>query len=137
MPPALGLITLAAEDWYETVAFYSELLRLPVVEQDEYANRARLRAGDSLLLEIHSGGWGSEGPKMPRENPISLCLRVENLGRIVHELEHAGACFLSEPEGGLAALMDPEGNRLYLYDTDTPPSVPDGWELAKGLRTEG
>lgn len=131
MNPTLGLITLAAEDWYETVDFYANLLSLPVLESDEVAGRARLRAGSGLILEIVSGGWGAEAPKSPRENPVSFALRVPDLGRTIAELEHRGVWFLGEAAGGLAALADPEGNRLYLYNADTPPPAPDGWEQAR------
>jgi predicted enzyme related to lactoylglutathione lyase len=80
------------------------------------------------VLEIVAGGWGAEGPKTPRENPVSLCLRVEDLTRTTHELEHRGVWLLSEPADGLASLVDPDGNRVYLYDTDDLPHIPDGWE---------
>ncbi len=125
----VALITLAAEDWYETVDFYHELLGLPLILSDEQKSRARLRAGPGLVLEILSGGWGSEGPKGPKQNPVSLCLKVEDVARAAHELEACGACFLSEPHDGLVALMDPEGNRVYLYDTEELPIVPDGWVM--------
>lgn len=131
MNPTLGLITLAAEDWYETVDFYANLLGLPVIESDEVASRARLRAGPGLILEIVSGGWGAEAPKSPCESPISLSLRVADLGRTIAELEHRGAWLLAGPADGLAAVADPEGNRLYLYDADPPPPAPDGWEQAR------
>ncbi|MDP9380696.1 MAG: VOC family protein [Chloroflexota bacterium] len=129
MSPTLGLITLAAEDWYETLDFYHELLGLELLGSDESNGRARLRAGPDLVLEIVSGGWGAEDPKTPQENPVSLCLRVDDLARTVHELEHRGVWLLSEPAGGLAAIADPEGNRIYLYDTHELPHVPDGWQL--------
>lgn len=128
------MITLAAEDWYETVAFYNELLGLELLQSDELRGRARLDTGSGVILEIHSGGWGSEGPKTPRENPVALCLRVESLERVVGELEFKGACLLTAPESGLVALMDPEGNRVCLYDTPSLPEAPDGWE---GIGTGG
>lgn len=127
MRPTLALITLAAEDWFEALDFYHELLGLPVIASDELAGRARLRAGPGLVLEIVPGGWGAEGPKSVRESPYTLCLRVEQLDQLAAELEARGAAFLSEPEHGAAALMDPEGNRLLLYDTPEPPAIPDAW----------
>lgn len=126
--PTLALITLAAEDWYETVDFYHDLLGLPLVESDETHSRARLQAGPDLVLEVVSGGYGSEAPKSPRENPLSLCLRVPDLPRLTFELEQRGVWLLGEPTGGLLPLLDPEGNRVFLYDTDDLPRIPDGWE---------
>lgn len=126
-PPTLALITLAAEDWYETVDFYHDLLGLPLIESDETRSRARLQAGPSLVLEVVSGGYGSEEPKTPRENPVSLCLRVPDLPRRTFELEQRGVWLLGEPTDGLLSLLDPEGNRVYLYDTDELPHIPDGW----------
>ena len=131
MGASLTLITLAVEDWYESVAFYNELLGLKIISSDEWDGRARLQAAPGLVLELLSGGWGSEEPKAVRQNPVSLCLRVEALALLAHELEHRGVCLLGEPEDGLLALMDPEGNRLYLYDTEELPRVPDGCELQK------
>lgn len=128
----MGLITLMAEDWYETVDFYSDLLGLEVTQIDEIGGRARLKIGQESLLEIQSGGWGSEGPKQPRQNPISLCFQTDNLSKLAVELEHRGVGFIHEPEEHLLSIMDTEGNRLYLYDTPDPPLVPDGW----GLRGE-
>ncbi len=127
-PPTLALITLAAEDWYETVDFYHDLLGLPLIASDEIHSRARLQAGPGLLLEIVSGGYGSEAPKTPRENPLSLCLHVRDLPRRTFELEQRGVWLLGEPTDGLLPLLDPEGNRVYLYDTDDLPQIPDSWE---------
>ena len=135
MRASLTLITLAVEDWYETLAFYGELLGLEMLSSDEWDGRARLRAAPGLILEIVSGGWGSEEPKTVQQNPVSLCLRVEDVERLAHELEHRGVYLLGEPEGGLVVLIDPEGNRVYLYDTDDPPRVPGGWELQKQLQS--
>lgn len=128
MGATLAHVRLAAEDWFEALDFYHELLGLPIVARDELAGCARLQAGPGLVLEIVSGGWGVEGPKSARENPVTLCLRVERLDRLAAELEARGAAFLSEPERGAAALMDPEGNRLLLYDTPEPPAHAPPWE---------
>ena len=119
----LGLVSLMVEDWYEAVDFYRELLGLELLWSDERRGRARLRAGPGVVLEIVSGGWGSEAPKSPRESPFSLCLRVADLGRTVQELEFRGVWLLAEPESGMAAIADPEGNRLYLYEGDEPPEA--------------
>ncbi len=129
MKAVLGLLALTVEDWYETVDFYHELLGLPLLESDEQAGRARLQAGPGLLLDILSGGWGSDTPKTPRENPVALCLQVSDLSRTLQELEHRGVWLLGEAESELAALADPEGNRVYLYDAPAPPDPPDGWAL--------
>ncbi len=126
--PTIALITLAAEDWYETVDFYHDLLGLPLIESDETRSRARLQAAPGLVLEVVSGGYGSEEPKTPRENPVSLCLRVPDLPRRTFELEHRGVWLLGEPADSLLSLLDPEGNRVYLYDTDELPHILDGWE---------
>ncbi len=126
--PTLALIALAAEDWYETVDFYHDLLGLPLIERDESRSRARLQAGPGLVLEVVSGGYGSEEPKTPRENPVSLCIRVHDLPRRTFELEQRGVWLLREPTDGPLSLLDPEGNRVYLYDTDELPYIPDGWE---------
>ncbi len=130
-PPALplALITLAAEDWYETVDFYRDVLGLTPVWLDRRHSRARFHIAPGLLLEVHSGGWGADGPKSARENPMSLCFRVPSVERAAVQLEGSGACLLSEPAHGLLALMDPEGNRVYLFEGDDVPLVPDGWEL--------
>ncbi len=127
-PPTLALITLAAEDWYETVDFYHVLLGLPLLASDETHSRARLQAGPGLVLEIVSGGYGSEAPKTLRKNPFALCLHVYDLPHRTFELEQRGVWLLGEPTAGLLPLLDPEGNRVYLYDTDDLPHIPDGWE---------
>ncbi|MDP9351698.1 MAG: hypothetical protein M3P51_09190 [Chloroflexota bacterium] len=131
MRAIVGLISLTVEDWYEAVDFYHELLGLPLLESDEQTGRARLQAAPGLLLELLSGGWGSETPKTPRENPVALCLRVPALARTLQELEYRGVWLLGEPSNGLAPVADPEGNRVYLYDAPTPPSPADGWSLAE------
>ncbi len=127
--PIVGMVTLAAERWGEMVTFYNELLGLDLLQSDERNKRARLRAGPGLVLEIHAGGWGSEKRKTTRLNPVSLCLRVNNLPDTVRDLEHQGVSLLGEVAGGVEAVLDPEGNRIYLYFTDDLPRVPDGWEL--------
>ena len=128
---SLGTIVLCAEDWYETLDFYHELLGLPLVSLDEVGCRARLSLGGEVLFEILSGGWGANGVKSPRENPVTLCLRVPEVDKLSLELESRGAMFFAEPADGMAALMDPEGNRVYLYVGPDPPRTLDGWELQR------
>src|SRR5215213_2705489 len=59
------MVTLAVEDWDETVAFYHERLGLELLQRDEPTKRARLRAGPELVLEIHAGGWGARSARRP------------------------------------------------------------------------
>ncbi len=133
MSATLALVTLSVEDWYEAVDFYHDILGLELVACDEVAGRARLRAAPGVLLEIHSGGWGSEFPKGPKQNPVTICLRVERLDTLAAELEHRGVYLLGEPERGALLLADPEGNRLCLFESEQSPTVPDGWELERML----
>lgn len=123
MTAVLGVISLSVEDWFECLDFYHELLGLEVLESDELKGRARLRGADGLVLELRAGGWGSDGVKSARENPASLWFRVESVQRAEYLLDSMGAAVLEESGEHLIALMDPDGNRLYLYDTDSPPAA--------------
>lgn len=129
MTATLGLITLMAEDWYETVDFYADLLGLRILESDEIAGRAKLALAPDVVLEIQSGGWGCEGAKSAKESPVALCLQTDDLTKKSIELEYRGVQFVREPEEHLLSIMDTEGNRLYLYDTPDPPRIPDGWDI--------
>lgn len=122
MSAALGLVSLTVEDWFECLDFYHELLGLELLESDELKGRARLRAGGNLLLELRAGGWGSDGVKSARESPAALWFRVESIERTEYMLDSMGAAVLEESGEHLLVLMDPDGNRLCLYDTETPPT---------------
>lgn len=110
------------EDLGSSVAFYRDVLGLPLLAQEDHY--AHFRAGDGALLELVSGGKASQAPKNPEQQSIVINLRVENLDEAIAELKQKGVNFMGEIDAyknsRWAHFVDPEGNQLEIKET--PPA---------------
>jgi len=123
---SLSLICVLAEDWYELVDFYVDVIGLSPVDIDESKERALLKDARGLSILILSGGEGQELPKGPKHNSFYVSFVVNDLPAMVSELEYRGVVFWQIDEG-ILAVMDPDGNLLYLSDENRYGFIPDGW----------
>lgn len=105
---------LKVQDLESCIAFYRDILGLPLLGQGE--DWAHLDAGNSTLLELFSGGAASQGPKPADRQSLILGLRVADLDQALTELQARGVRFIGEvgEYAGTrwAHFSDPEGNRL-------------------------
>lgn len=110
-----GLI-LFVERYDQCVSFYGNLLRLPVRKRKEKLVCFDLPSGGYLMVE--KGGVAQCEEKKRNQNPSVLRFDVEDLSREVHLLKSRGLYFLEEAcefeWGTIAALLDPDGNRIEL-----------------------
>ena len=103
------------QDIQASIAFYRDVLGLPLLEQDE--DWAHLDAGAGALLELFSGGTSVQGAKTADQQSIVLGLRVDDLDQAVETLRGRGVRFILGGSGEFAGtrwahFYDPEGNRL-------------------------
>jgi lactoylglutathione lyase len=117
MPKYQGLVWagIYVEDLATCISFYRDVLGLPLLGQGE--DWAHFDSGAGTLLELFTGGRSSEEPKQPHQQSIVLGLRVQELDRVVAELQQKGVQFLPEASGEFAGtrwahFSDIEGNRL-------------------------
>ena len=113
----LGLVWagIHVEDLTASIAFYRDVLGLPLLGQGE--EWAHFDAGEGTLLEVFTGGKSTSEPKRPDQQSIVVGLRVEDLHRAVTELKQKGVRFIPEAGGEFegtrwAHFFDIEGNRL-------------------------
>ena len=105
-------MVIPARNFGQTVAFYREVLALPVLQESE--GYCFLRAG-GLNLAIHP--VAEETVFAPTGHGLYLDLLVDDLAEVRARLEEASVPFLREwVDQGTAflAVADPEGNRLEL-----------------------
>jgi len=106
---------LFVEHYDECVAFYRDVLRLPVRNEKESLVTFELPNG---YLMVDQGGAWSRQEKSSSQNPTVLCFDVESLVTVVKKLEERGVHFskrsLTFNWGTIAVFNDPDGNRIEL-----------------------
>jgi catechol 2,3-dioxygenase-like lactoylglutathione lyase family enzyme len=110
-------IVIPARNFGQTVAFYRDILALPVLQEAE--GYCFLRAG-GVNIAIHPAA--EEGVFVPTGHGLYLDLIVDNLSETRLRLAEASILFLREwVDQGAAflAVADPSGNRLELYEGKT------------------
>ena len=110
----IAWVGVYVEDMHASIAFYKNVLGLPLLGQgDDYAH---FRVGKGALLELMSGGKTSRRPKNPDQQSIVIGLLVENLDDSIRELKQKGVNFIGEigeyKNSRWAHFTDPEGNQL-------------------------
>jgi predicted enzyme related to lactoylglutathione lyase len=105
---------LHVEDLEGAIAFYRDVVGMPVLRQGE--DWAQMDAGNGSLFEIYGGGTSSQAPKEPAEQSLIIGMQVNDLDHAVGELAHHGVKLIGEIEQyrstRWAQFADPEGNRL-------------------------
>ena len=122
----IGYINLAVTDFDRSLAFYRDLLALPLLFVDDKFQFAAFRAGHVRFAVV----GGAESKKMREarggdfHTGIGFC--VADVDAAHRELEGKGVRFTMPPSkqpwgGYMAMFADPDGNIFYL---DTPPEPP-------------
>jgi catechol 2,3-dioxygenase-like lactoylglutathione lyase family enzyme len=122
----LGVISLWAQDFPRVLAFYRDVLQLPLAEappgesQKPGAEWARFEL-PGTRLELFAL---SRSPKraarlpMPRQNAAVLCFVVDDFEAVQRDLTARGVTFEQSGQrawGRFAHFRDPEGNELQIY----------------------
>lgn len=109
---------LLVSDLEKAIAFYRDVLGLPLIEREERG--ALLDAGNGALLELWPTGIASSSPKSPERQSLRVAFKVDDLNVAVSELQGRGIRFIGEIgeyEGTRwISFIDPEGNRLSLKE---------------------
>jgi catechol 2,3-dioxygenase-like lactoylglutathione lyase family enzyme len=108
----LASLSLYVRDLDASKRFYSEILGLPLIQDESWG--VELRAG-SVGVFLHPRDGGDD-------QHVELVLDVEDLATAFAELHEAGAAIVEEPtdrEWGDrdGAITDPDGNTIYLRHT--------------------
>ena len=120
MIKGITYVHLLVEDWPMALEFYRDLIGLPVEQVFEDEQWVTFETAGARLA-IFGGGSGSTRPKGADRNAFVPTLECEDLPGTVAALEARGVPFvaaLSETAEGYrtATFVDPEGNRVQLYE---------------------
>jgi len=114
-----GLI-LCTEKYDECVAFYSDVLNLPITGSldDEYSKLTVLSLGVNTYLMIETGGKAIPSGKDATQNPVWLRFNVKSVDDAARELLEKGVEVTIRREiwGTVGDFMDPDGNRCSLRE---------------------
>ena len=107
---------LTMEDLGEAIAFYRDVLELPLTHQSEHAAHFDVKGA---LLELSSGGKASSEPKSTEQQPIIPGFRLTDFGAAVSALEDRGVTFIPKTKGEWEGIhwirfADPEGNQIQI-----------------------
>lgn len=110
----LAYLSLFVGDLDASKHFYSDILGLPIVVDEEWG--AMVQAG-AVQLILH--------PREDRtQEDVELVFNVEDLDAAFAELRRAGVAVLEDPQlrdwgDKDGAVADPDGNRIYLRESPT------------------
>jgi predicted enzyme related to lactoylglutathione lyase len=113
-------LQLVVEDWPIALEFYRDMVGLPVDQLFELEQWVSFDLEGARLV-VYGGGVAADRPKGLDRNAFIPNLECEQIEATVAELERRGVPFvagLSETPDGYrtATLVDPEGNRLQLFE---------------------
>jgi lactoylglutathione lyase len=107
-------VILCTEKYDECVAFYSEVLNLPVIEtlDDEHSKLTVLRFGEDTYLMVETGGKAVPSGKDLIQNPVWLRFNVKSVEDAAAELLDKGIDVQIRKEvwGTVGDFSDPDGN---------------------------
>ncbi len=107
-------VILCTEKYDECVAFYSEVLNLPVIEtlDDEHSKLTVLRFGEDTYLMVETGGKAVPSEKDLIQNPVWLRFNVKSVEDAAAELLDKGIDVQIRKEvwGTVGDFRDPDGN---------------------------
>ena len=115
MPPTLYSAAIFVTDIERAVAFYRDMLKLPVAKQGSFGAEFFV---EGTRLGVHPANHPNARAMVGRET--GLVLHVPAILDYCSDLLDAGVTFVSEPtkqEWGIMALIaDPDGNRIALWE---------------------
>ena len=107
-------VILCTERYDECVAFYSDVLNLPILKvlDDEHSKLTVLSFGESTYLMVETGGKAIPSGKNLNQNPVWLRFNVKNVKDAAQELLDKGikVKIRKETWGTVGDFMDPDGN---------------------------
>ncbi len=107
-------VILCTEKYDECVAFYSDILSLPILEvlDDEHSKLTVLSFGKNTYLMVETGGKAIPSGKNLNQNPVWLRFNVKNVEGASQELLEKGINVKIRREiwGTVGDFMDPDGN---------------------------
>lgn len=113
-------IILCTENYDACVAFYTEVLELPVLHKldTEHSKLACLAFGSDTYLMIETGGCAVPGGKTMAQNPVWIRINVEDVEAAAEALRQKGIEVRVRKEvwGTVADFLDPDGNHCSLRD---------------------
>jgi predicted enzyme related to lactoylglutathione lyase len=114
-PRVIGYINLHVKDFAPCVAFYRDVVGLPLVFSDESFNYASFSAGGVSFAVAGDPNAVRNGED--RLSGIGIC--VKDVDAAYEELKAKGVRFTMTPSkqpwgGYMAMFADPDGNVLYL-----------------------
>ena len=120
----IAYVQLVVEDWPIAIEFYRDVLGFPVEQLFELEQWASFDLAGAKLV-LYGGGVGSDRPKGLDRNAFIPNLECENIEATVADLESRGVPFIApisdNGEGyRVATFVDPEGNRLQLFEWARP-----------------
>lgn len=109
---------LHVENMEQAIAFYRDVLGLPLLRQQE--SWAHLDASNEALLELFTGGKASSASKTPEQQSLCIAFRVDDLDSSMEELKNRGVNFIGEVGQWRSHrwiyFSDPEGNLLEITE---------------------
>ena len=116
-------VILCTERYQECVAFYSEVLSLPImfVLDNEYSQLTCCDMGNGNYLMIEKGGKAVSGKKSAEQNPVRLRFNVDDVAAAADVLSEKNVAVTVRHEkwGSVADFTDPDGNICALRDEAT------------------
>ena len=107
-------IILCTEKYDDCVAFYSDVLGLPVLEvlDDAHSKLTVLGFGATTYLMVETGGTAVPSGKDLDQNPVWLRFNVKSVENAAEELRQKGVDVQVRKEvwGTVGDFMDPDGN---------------------------
>ena len=112
-------IILGTERFEDCVAFYRDILGLPVWYEKHQL--VCLRFGDGYLM-IETGGVAREGRKSQAENTTMLRFNVDDVAVAAEDLRQLGIAVDVETYswGTVGTFLDPDGNVCEFKNADDP-----------------
>ncbi len=107
-------VILCTEKYDECVAFYSDVLSLPILEvlDDEHSKLTVFSLSANTYLMVETGGKAIPHGKNINQNPVWLRFNVESVEDAAQELLDKGINVKIRREiwGTVGDFMDPDGN---------------------------
>lgn len=115
---AFGII-IGTERFEESVAFYRDIVGLPVWFEKE--RLVCLRLGDGYLM-VETGGVARDRRKSSSENPTMLRFNVDDVGDVAKRLVRLGVAVEVKTFnwGTVGTFSDPDGNPCEIKNADDP-----------------